>query len=245
MSKKYSVSHYKHIHKAESAHFWFVARNELLRDLVLANIPKPSGKSFVDIGCGTGIMLSVLGKLGFDMTGLDINERALTYAANKTSAKLVRKTIFQYRPGAVFDAVGAFDVLEHVRDDQAFLVRCAELLNKDGLLFLTVPAGQYLWSPVDDLSGHYRRYTRKDLEQRLKIAGFRVCAIGHWNTVLLPAYVLWRMLPSRSTDVIQRYLKIPNPVINTILLGVLRLENALGRGKMPYGATLVTVARKV
>lgn len=246
MSQRYSTSLYKHIHKAESTHFWFVARNELIRDIVHTYIPEADGRTFLDVGCGTGIMLSVLGKLGFAMTGIDVNERAIAYASRKTNAKLVRKTILQYQPSESFAAVGAFDVLEHIRDDKEFLLRCHELLDDKGLLFLTLPAGQYLWSPVDELSGHYRRYFRSGLEKLLKSSGFRVETVGHWNTLLLPMYMLWRMLPSRkSTDIMQRYLKTPNRFVNRLLLGVLQAENLFGQGKWPYGATLVAVARKV
>lgn len=245
MSKTYHASHYAHIHDVEAHHFWFVARNEMIRDMVRRFIPRGARTRFLDVGCGTGIVLEVLDRLGMKTTGLDVNARALLYAAQKTKSPLVRSSIFRYRPRQRFSAVGAFDVMEHIPNDVEFLSHCRALMVNGGFLFLTVPASPRLWSSIDAASGHQRRYTPEDMRDKLLRNGFRIAYMGYWNSLLLPVYMLWRRVEGADNpDIIQRYLKKPHYIMNRLLLMVLRLERIIGWGRLP-GATLVAVAQKV
>lgn len=244
MSKTYAVGHYQHVHDAEVGHFWFFARNGLVAQLVRRYLPVPKGVTFLDIGCGTGQVLMRLEKDGYDVTGLDVNARALDYTSSKTKAQLVRSSLFTYRPKYSFAAAGAFDVLEHVGNDHLFLTAVHRLLEPGGKLFLTVPAFPWLWSTVDDLSGHKRRYTATDLSIRLERAGFRVLQKGYWNALLLPVYILQRSLIRNKEGIIKAYLHTPHPVLNRVLRWVFAIEMMIAPGRWPFGATLVVVAQK-
>jgi len=246
MSRTYTATHYHAIHSVEREHFWFVARNEMIRSMVGRFMLRPQKKTFLDVGCGTGIVLTVLERMGCIVTGLDVNHRALLYAKKLTKSTLVRSSIFQYHPGITYDAVGAFDVMEHIGNDTGFLTHCSRLLQPGGHIFLTVPAEKYLWSHVDVVSGHQRRYTVAELRSKLLHAGFRIEFVGYWNSILLPVYMGWRLLGgTKRTDVIQRYLKKPHPVFNATFLTILRFEQTIGVGTLPFGATLVAVGKKV
>ncbi len=245
MSKTYNAEHYSHVHLVERKHFWFLGRRELIRTMIARFVPNSKGRTFLDIGCGTGVMLSELQRLGFSTTGLDVNARALMYAKRQTTSMLVRSSIFQFSPKKIFDAVGAFDVMEHIHDDMRFIKKCYALVHRGGYVFLTVPAGTHLWSSVDTASGHKRRYTKQSMTKLLKDSGFRIVHMGYWNSLLLPMYSLWRVLVGRGgEDVVQRYLVMPKPWINTMLLFILRLEHVMGY-RLPFGATLVVVAKKI
>ncbi|MBP9813949.1 class I SAM-dependent methyltransferase [Candidatus Woesebacteria bacterium] len=245
MSKTYNAEHYSHVHLVERKHFWFVGRSELITSMITRFVPVPTGRTFLDIGCGTGVMLRLLAQLGFTTTGIDVNARALTYAKHQTTSVLVRSSIFQFNSKKLFDAVGAFDVMEHIHDDTGFIKKCHELLRVGGYVFLTVPAGMHLWSAVDTASGHKRRYTTQSMTTLLKNSGFRVVHMGYWNSLLLPVYSLWRVLVgSNGEDVVQRYLAMPSAWINRLLLFILRLERLIGY-RLPFGATLVVVAQKI
>jgi SAM-dependent methyltransferase len=245
MSKTYSASHYAHIDRVEREHFWFVGRNERIQSLVTGYIPDASAKTFLDIGCGTGVMLKFLSSLGFITTGLDVNARALTYARTHTKSDLVRLSVFQYKPKKLFDVAGAFDVMEHIQDDVGFIGKCRDVIVDRGYLFLTVPAGMSLWSSVDVVSGHKRRYSKQSMRELLKNSGFQIRYIGYWNSLLLPFYSFWRLLVGKhSEDIVQRYLVMPPPFINAVLLFILRLERIFGY-RLPFGATLVVVAQKI
>ena len=71
-------------------------------------------------------------------------------------------------PEGTFDAVTLFDVVEHIEDDAGFLAQVGNVLTKDGLVFITVPAHQWMWSSSDDSAQHYRRYNRATMLRALE-----------------------------------------------------------------------------
>lgn len=248
MSATYSLSHYQAIFDVQSDHFWFRARTAMITLLVNAFVPRDCRRSFLEVGCGTGIVLSAMRELGFRVTGLDVNQTALTYArVSCPDARLIRKSLYSFVGSQRFGAVGAFDVLEHQARDVLFLKRCYDLLEEGGMLFLTVPAGMWLWSGLDVLSGHKRRYESGDLRGKLQRAGFHVQFVNYWNVLTLPWYILFRSFTmSQKTDAaMDVYLHKPNGFINTLLYYLLRLEQLFFfKFRFSRGATLVICAKK-
>ncbi len=249
MSATYNPSHYQAISKVETKHFWFRARGHMLRTLINRFIPEKQRGSFLEVGCGTGIVLSQLQTLGFDVTGLDVNEAAITYAKKRCpDAKLIRQSIFSFTSPERFRAIGAFDVLEHQARDTEFLKRCYGLLEDNGMLFLTVPAGMWLWNRIDVLSGHKRRYEMDDLRDKLMRAGFTVQFCNYWNCSLtLPWYILYRAytMRQRPASPMEAYLQMPHAFVNRVLLFLLQLEQIVFfRVRFTRGATLVICAKK-
>ena len=249
MSATYNQSHYRAISKVETKHFWFAARGQMLAALINRFIPEKHRGSFLEIGCGTGIVLTQLQALGFDVTGLDVNEAAITYAKKRCpDAKLIRKSIYSFQSPVRYRAIGAFDVLEHQARDMEFLKRCYGFLEDNGMLFLTVPAGMWLWNRIDVLSGHKRRYEEKELSEKLTKAGFTVEFCNYWNVVLtLPWYMLYRAytMRQRPSSTIEVYVKMPYALVNRVLLFFLQLEQLVFfHVKFITGATLVICAKK-
>lgn len=216
--------------------------------LVNVFVPKNERRSFLEVGCGTGIVLATMKSLGFHVTGLDVNQMALDYAKAKCpDAKLIRQSLYSFQSPRRFHIVGAFDVLEHQARDVLFLKRCYELLEKNGTLFLTVPAGMWLWSAIDVSSGHKRRYEAKDLHDTLRTLGFQIVFSNHWNVLTLPWYILYRMYAVRKKSAAKMtfYLQKPYELFNNFLYYLLRLEQAfLFRYRFTRGATLVICAKK-
>ncbi len=248
MSATYSLSHYRAISDVQSGHFWFRARTAMITRLVHAFGPKNSRRSFLEVGCGTGIVLAAMRELGFRVTGLDVNQTALTYArVSCPGARLIRQSLYSFASSQRFGAVGAFDVLEHQSQDVLFLKHCYDLLENGGTLFLTVPAGMWLWSHLDVLSGHKRRYEAGELGEKLERVGFHVQCINYWNVLTLPWYILFRSYTMRhKTDAtMDAYLRKPNGFINSLLYYLLWLEQLFFlKFPFPCGATLVVCAKK-
>lgn len=249
MSATYSISHYKAISRVESEHFWFRARGHMLTQLIDRFIPKNNRGSFLEVGCGTGIVLRVLDKMGFRVVGLDVNEAALKYAKIICSTgRFVRQSFYTFQSRQKFRCVGAFDVLEHQTRDRLFLKRCWDALEENGTLLLTVPAGMWLWSGLDDVGGHKRRYGPDELREKLSTAGFHIQYMNYWNVFSLPWYILFRIYTIRQTSVpiVPMYLRVPNGLMNAMLYYLLRLEQIFFLTyQFPFGATLVVCARKV
>jgi 2-polyprenyl-3-methyl-5-hydroxy-6-metoxy-1,4-benzoquinol methylase len=147
-----------------------------------------------------------------------------------------------------YDAVGMFDVLEHIPNDVEALKGVYRLLRPDGMLFITVPQHQWLWSPSDEIAHHCRRYARKDLLEKLERAGFSVVRKTSFVSSLLPAMTASRVFQSaRKGDFdVFKELEISGAVgsvFETILmaeLGVIKLG-----ADLPLGGTLAVVAQKV
>jgi SAM-dependent methyltransferase len=88
-----------------------------------------------------------------------------------------------------WDAVLSINVLEHIEDDRGELKRYAALLReRRGALCLLVPARPEIYAPIDKDFGHFRRYTRPELRQKLRDAGFAIERLHYFNCV---GYLAW------------------------------------------------------
>jgi SAM-dependent methyltransferase len=145
-----------------------------------------------------------------------------------------------------FDVVGAFDVLEHIEEDQTVLDQLFQAVRPGGGLLLTVPQHQSLWSETDVRACHKRRYTREDLVRKVESAGFQTRRVTSFVTLLLP--FLWasrrRKHQTESSGFNNEFQM--NRVLNGFLEAVLRLETSLIRrgGCFPAGGSLLLVAQK-
>lgn len=99
-------------------------------------------------------------------------------------------------PSASLDAIGMFDVLEHIEHEEDFLDDLFRVLKPGGMLYLTVPAHQWLWSQSDDFAQHFRRYSRARL---LSLMGGRFVQLygTYFFAVLTLPVLLLRALPYR------------------------------------------------
>ncbi len=249
MSKTYDSSYYEKIDRIERHHFWFLNRSMLLEQVIRSYIPVPHNTFFLEVGFGTGIVLRLLDSMGFNTTGIDVNTRALLYAKKQTHAALIRQSIYTFKAKKHYDSVGAFDVMEHQSDERKFLLCCKQLLKKNGYLFLTVPAGPYLWSQYDELSGYKKRYTKPHLKALVSSCGFHLEYCTYWQTFILPFYLLARKFPyivGQKKDLMEHmYLKIPIQPFHMLLYALGRLEmKFLPYVSFPVGASLIVVARK-
>jgi SAM-dependent methyltransferase len=98
-----------------------------------------------------------------------------------------------FLPSSV-SAIGLFDVIEHIKDDHAFVRQIHNILQPGGLLYATVPAHEWLWSLSDITAQHFRRYNHKEIVVLLNDR-FEVLFITYLFRVLtLPIYFM-RSIP--------------------------------------------------
>ena len=145
-----------------------------------------------------------------------------------------------------FDAIGAFDVLEHIKEDESVLAQLHSALMPGGVLLLTVPQHPWLWSASDEHACHVRGYKRDEIEQKILTAGFKVLRSISFVSSLLPAMMLSRCLQkkTREFDPVSE-LKI-NAVLNKSFYALMMLETAGIRFGMNYpaGGSRLIVAEK-
>lgn len=146
-----------------------------------------------------------------------------------------------------FDAVGLFDVLEHLDNDDLVLRNVFKALMPGGHVFVTAPQHPFLWSSNDAAACHRRRYARGELADKLRRAGFRIEAETSFMTALFPVMAAARLLKRRLPqgdpyEAVLRELEIPDS-LNALLEIIMRVDEALiSRGfSLPFGGSIAIV----
>lgn len=228
----------------ETDYWWFVGRRRLVMRLLQPYLLGGEGW-ILDAGCGTGAMLSELKALG-RVVGLDIEPLALRYARQRGEFPLIQARLesLPFRD-KTFRAITALDVLEHLPDDRPALKELWRVLQPQGVLVITVPAYRFLWSKHDVALRHYRRYTARELKQRLDEAGFEVRKLSYAVSLLFAPILLfrwmdrWRRTPPAAT------LVPVSPAVNRWLIRLQEWEARLvQRLNLPFGVSIVAVACK-
>jgi SAM-dependent methyltransferase len=235
--------------RLEEANFWFRSRNQL----ILWAFEKycPRFRSFLEIGCGTGYVLSGVAK-AFPQAavyGSEIFTAGLDFAANRLpSVNFMQMDARNIPFEEEFDVVGAFDVLEHIEEDELVLSQIQKALKPGSILLLTVPQHAWLWSPVDDYACHKRRYCARDLHSKLHAAGFEILRSTSFVSSLLPAMWLSRLIQKRSQNKIDgsAEFRISN-WLNHLLGMFLAVEiRMIASGfNFSFGGSRLVVARKL
>jgi SAM-dependent methyltransferase len=224
--------------------FWFKARNRLIVDLLRRHAGDL--QSLIEVGCGTGFVLQAIHE-AFPVArlfGLEPQAEGLAAAARRLSSAIeLREGDIQHLDGAeAFDAVCAFDVLEHIDDDRAALAALTRVTRPGGFVFLTVPQHPWLWGAADELAQHRRRYRRRELEDIVAAAGLDVILSTSFVFVLLPAMFATRRLRLARPDQEQQLPRALGAVFERILDGERWLISAGCR--LPIGGMRVVVARR-
>jgi ubiquinone/menaquinone biosynthesis C-methylase UbiE len=195
---------FKQLAALEDANFWFQARNELILWVLQHYFINPL--RYAEIGCGTGYVLRAVEQAHPDVeiVGTELFVEGLKYASQRCKrAKLVQLDARQIPYHNQFDLVGIFDVLEHIEDDERVLEQIYASLIYGGGVLITVPQHRWLWSAVDEAACHVRRYSARELERKVKAAGFEVLRSTSFVSLLLPMMQASRLLSRKqplSTD---------------------------------------------
>jgi SAM-dependent methyltransferase len=220
------------MYNLEESYWWFVGRRRLVADLIRRYAPGPRPR-ILDVGCGSGGTMVAVRDQG-QVVGCDLSEDALGLCRRRDLGGLVSS-----RGEALSFASESFEVaLEEIR----------RVLRPGGVFILTVPAYPSLWSSHDEILGHFRRYTRRVLRERLLEADLRPELLTYAVGLVLPAILAVRWserLRHKATRPGQTGLiELPGPA-NRALIGTLDLERRLiPRIGLPWGSSLVAVARR-
>lgn len=249
MNIGFKTHYFKELAELEAGNFWFRARNKLI--LWALHKFSPDLKSFLEIGCGTGFVISAISKKFPEakISGSEYFEDGLVYARQRLPKAEFTQMDARHIPyESELDAIGAFDVLEHIEEDEAVLQQIFKALKPGGFVFITVPQHRWLWSAVDEYACYVRRYSATELHEKMRKAGFEIIRSTSFVSTLLPAMYLSRLMQRNKMDVkmdAMAELRI-NPLLNTIFEWMLYLELALIRSgvNLPAGGSRLLVARK-
>jgi SAM-dependent methyltransferase len=243
----FKASHFSELAGIEDVHFWFRNRNRLLVWAVETYFP--GARSFLEVGCGTGFVLSGLGRAfpQMQLAGGELFLEGLKFARTRLpGVDLYQMDVLRIPFEAEYDVVGAFDVLEHVEEDEAALRQLFRATKPGGGVLLTVPQHPSLWSETDVSSCHKRRYTRRNLVRKMETAGFKILRVTSFMTLLLPCMWISRRISrftKRKGNCGEFQLR---PSTHSFFEMVLRLESHFIRLgiDLPAGGSLLLAARR-
>jgi SAM-dependent methyltransferase len=246
----------------QERHFWYRGRHRFLLHAVkrfTANLDSP-GRRVIDLGGGCGGWISYLS----DSAPFEISEVGLTDSSPTAlaisrerlprSVKVFHADLLNLQWQNRWDIAFLLDVLEHIPADGAALKQIHSALSPGGLLFVTVPAFQGLWTWNDELIGHQRRYTTRDFRALATDSGFELLDARYFMFFLSPLLVVSRLLQRGKVKTLsdeQRWKlaenmhRIPAAPLNTALSAVFGAETPLGHWTpFPWGTSLLAVLRK-
>jgi SAM-dependent methyltransferase len=247
-SEGFEADYFSRLATLEAGNFWFRSRNRLLIWAVQRYFP--NAKNFLEIGCGTGFVLAGMNAAfpSLSLFGSEIFSEGLNFAA----ARLPGVELFQMDARRIpfreeFDVIGAFDMLEHVKEDEKVLAQMYQATRPGGGILLTVPHHPFLWSAADDFARHVRRYKTRELKDKVERAGFKLLRVTSFVSLLLPLLVLSRFKQRFSANEFDPAGEFNiNSSVNTTLEMILNVERSIIRAglSLPAGGSLLLVARR-
>lgn len=231
---------YDNVWEIEQDLWWYRGRRAVCFELLRRHAPR--GR-VLDVGCGTGYNLGLLEEFG-EVHGVDPYPEALAYCKKRGAQRVVEAPAEKLPyPDGHFGLVTAFDVIEHIEDDVAALREWHRVTAPGGQLLIYTPALQWLYGDHDRIVRHFRRYSRRQLVERIRQAGFTVMHSSYVNMLVLPMVIGVRLavklLPRRP----HVEMSMPSRPVNWALtqLSYAEVPLVLGPG-LPIGLSLVALA---
>lgn len=241
---------YDILYKLEGTYWWHVGLRKLLHSCITEIKKRGNIRKILDAGCGTGKTLDCC--KAYTTFGMDIREEALKYCKLRRLNNLVRGSILSvpFKQGA-FDLIISIDVLYHrdVENDVDALKEIYQMLNKNGVLLLQLPAYNFMRRKHDEAVHTRRRYTRSELAEKVRKAGFEIEKITYRNTLLFPIafikMIIEKLFPANTNDLESEFKPLPS-FVNALLVATLIFENKLiTHGvNLPFGLSVFCIARK-
>jgi len=242
---------YAEMFAVEDHHWWYIGLHDLIVLLTNTLIPKEQ-LNILDVGCGTGGLLSIFNQIGHKAEGLDYSDDAIFFCHKRGLNHVSKTDVNDWIPNPKsYDLIVSLDVLCHewVRDEIKVLRSMAHGLKDNGLLMLNYPAFPILKRHHDRVVMIHRRYTKESLTKMLLEAGLSPVLISY----RLPhafVYLLLLRIYERSRngnlETKSDIADIPPKFINQALIQINKIENRIiARGfSIPLGSSLFVAARK-
>ena len=235
---------YDRIKQVEQTHWWFVGRRRIIEQTLSAlNLRQPA--RILEVGCGTGGNIPLLQRFG-EVRAMEPDAPSREHVQAQYGLQADSGFLpdgLPYAP-ASFDLICAFDVIEHVDDDAAAIQALARLLDQGGVLLVTVPAYQWMWSEHDALHHHKRRYRLRPFRALFEAAGLEIVQASYFNALLLPVAVGVRMT-KKAFGLKGEEDRLPAAPVNRLLARVFGAEAGwLRRRAFPAGLSILLAARR-
>jgi ubiquinone/menaquinone biosynthesis C-methylase UbiE len=240
---------YEVMYQVEDHHWWYLGMERITCALLeRAWPPNREARSLkiLDAGCGTGAVMKYLARYG-EVTGFDFSAEALKFSRRRGHTRLAQASVLQIPLASdQFDAIVSFDVIcETGVDDRQALREFARVLKPGGIMLLRLPA--YTWMRGQhDVAVHVaHRYTRREVDDKLRETGLSPLHTSYANTFLFPLAAAKRwsehFLPQQHGSDLTLNPGTTNGMLRTVLSAEAPLVKSIG---LPFGLTVAALARK-
>ena len=260
---QYDEHGFKILLSMQKDHFWYRGRHRfvlasLKHELSRLDRP-PDSLRAIDLGCGCGGWVDYLDRHSSlrwgELALADSSARALEVASTVVGGKspLFQVDLLDLGWENRWDVIFLLDVLGHIPDDVTVAKQISKCLAPGGLLFLTSPSLMRLWSYNDEVAGHQRRYSVRDLRRLAEQSGLRLVDARYFMFLLSPLLVLYRLVrpdlgKMTSEDIrklLERTHRVPSKPLNSLLFAMFAAETPLGLSwSFPWGASVLGVFQK-
>ena len=227
---------FKKYEEYDRTHWWLISRKKIIGDFI-NRYSNPDGCKLLDIGCAGSKILS-WSRFG-SVIGLDISMEAVSLAKKKIGGKVVQgsASALPFKSNS-FELITALDVVEHLDEPESCLKDIYRICKVKGVVILTVPAYQFLYSRYAD-SGHKKRYVRREVEQLVAEQGFHILKLTYLNTLLFPLMAAQRLLFGdiviKDKDAVDIVLAPPPKLLNELFKATFSFERFLLRSfNLPF-----------
>lgn len=243
-------NYYRDYYTLERTHWGFLARQQIIRSQVLRVIGARRDLTILNIGAATGATSQMLEEFG--------RVKSVEYDAQccETVRELLRIDIEQgdilelKQQTSSYDLVCAFDVIEHVKEDQTAINETIRVCKPNGLIVITVPALMCLWGQHDEVNHHYRRYKISEVE-RLFADSTDIVFKSYFNSILFPPILAVKKLRTLFSSLFQTKASSSDftfynpPALNRFLYRIYMLEKHLLNAGLtfPFGVCAILCAR--
>ncbi len=206
------------------------------------------GKRLVEVGAGTGNFTQLLAAekpeilTSVEPSGMfEYLEKNVAQFSNGSDVKVHRAIFAQVREAIAEtapDSILYVNVLEHIEDDSHELEMIRETLVPGGRCFIFVPALMSLYGEFDRKIGHFRRYSKSEIEEKCRAAGFKIIVSKYFDFAgIIPWWIKYKLLKSDSLEsgAVDAYDRFAIPFVR----GFERLV------PVPTGKNLLLVGEKV
>jgi SAM-dependent methyltransferase len=249
--------YYKEYYDLERKHWWFVAREKIISNyinkLIVDKDLNNQNLKILNIGCGPGRSSQYLSKFGH-VISIEYDNFCCEFARDKTGLDIINGSITELPfDDNCFDLVCAFDVIEHVEEDQLAIAEMKRVAKKQGILFVTVPAFMSLWSHHDVINHHFKRYKLQQVKQLFnKVNDGSTIFSSYFNFFLFLPIFAFRCLSNLLNSGASRsgsgsdFEAFKPGILNSVLCSIMLFESKfINRNiTLPFGVSILYVWKK-
>lgn len=242
-------SFYKNYFDIEKNHWLMKVRRAIVRNELMRFFGrKTKERKVLDFGCGSGIFVEELANVRYQSYGVDISEEAIKFGKlqGRKNLEVLDSHKVKFSDN-YFDAIVTLDVLEHLENEEWALKEMERMLKPGGVIVIMVPAFMFLWGVQDEVSHHYRRYTRPHLVKKIQESTkFEMVRASYFNTFLFLPIAFVRIL-SRLIGAKKRHsdFDLNNEFLNKLFFSIFNTERKILRHtNFPFGVSVLAVFKK-